>query len=663
MRLIDGVRAFVALCAIVAAAVAASALQASPIPTRGLAGTTPDPLLQLAREGPPHFAKGTLYRTVRARLMAEGWRPYRVPGSQGCPPGWACSRFPETLFCAGTGRAVCSYGWSRSGAYLLVYAYGEGDQVFDSLEHCGAITASRVRPFECAPLGAAASTVSGPPGDRVHVLQPSTTRDIWTTSVYSYSGRGGGPGGGLDDHELRVGGYGDIYISLIRFDLPPAPRGGRVWLELYNDSADSEPTPVELQVVTSNWSWRAGDRLWWRNRPQMRNAGTAPIDVPRRGWVSIEITDIYADWSSGRQTNFGLAFTPVRTDNRFTKFASTQASDSRLRPRLRFAAEPPQGGAPVPPSASYILPVTPTGRISGFFDQDYTATEDRQHLGVDLPVAARTTVVSPVKGTVVFNNTGSSVPADKAFLVIREPGSRTEHVLGHIRSTIQPGTTAADLDLGEPVGTVADWGANSHVHWGVNTQGIPRAVQAGPCGDWGWGRAPSCANLAQALARGWVDLNSYVGSGSATGPAAAPLGDPSVPPLVRVELNRRYPGWSRETNPGTCDPNWRSTFLTGDFNRDGAADHVIKIRQGRNIYAVALLATPNGFDVHELKDTTPDLETLGIRVLKRGQRYHDYAANRQRTLDADTIEIAACEVSSFLMVYRNGVFIPLTTSD
>lgn len=163
--------------------------------------------------------------------------------------------------------------------------------------------------------------------------------------------------------------------------------------------------------------------------------------------------------------------------------------------------------------------------------------------------------------------------------------------------------------------------------------------------------------------RGWRLPSFAAAAPPAPAPAAAPPGDPSVPPMVRTALNARYPGWVRDTNYGTCDPDWRSTLLSGDFNRDGAKDYLIKIRRGRNIYAVALLARGGGFAAHTVGESTPDLESMGIKVLKRGERFHDYAANRQRTLDVDTIEIAACEVSSWLMVYRNNSFTRLHTSD
>lgn len=272
----------------------------------------------------PIFRQGASYRSVRDQLRLAGWQPTRIEGAQRCQDD-RCRGFDEVLFCAGTGRAACSYAWRQGETFLVVWAVGEGEQVYDAYRLCSRIHAARPAADLCVPYDA--SRVQGPPS----------------------------------------------------------------------------PNP-----------------------------------------------------------------------------------------------------------ASYLLPVTPTGRVHGFFDPDYRRSESRQHLGVDLPRDDGEPVVSPVSGTVVFNATGADRGADNAFLIIRERGSSTEHVLGHIRSSIQPGTPAAIVERGQEVGVVADWDDNSHVHWGVNTQGVPRSVQSGPGGAWGWGRAPATVIQLQATQRGWIDPNSPV---------------------------------------------------------------------------------------------------------------------------------------------------------
>lgn len=165
--------------------------------------------------------------------------------------------------------------------------------------------------------------------------------------------------------------------------------------------------------------------------------------------------------------------------------------------------EPPRSS----PQAPYLRPVPGDQVSASFFDPTYRVEESRQHLGVDLTAPAGTDVVSPVDGTVVFNRT-AGVDASTAFLIIRETATGAEHVLGHINSPIQPGTVAASVTRGQRIGSIADWGRRSHVHWGLNTRGVPRSVQPGPGGDWGWGRAPVGTTRAHARERGWVEVDT-----------------------------------------------------------------------------------------------------------------------------------------------------------
>src|SRR5262249_54949902 len=89
---------------------------------------------------------------------------------------------------------------------------------------------------------------------------PDTSKDIWTTSVYSYAPGGGGPGGGLADDLLKVGGWGDEYRSLLQFDLTGAPTvATSAVLTLYNirdNGPGSTPTPMQLYRITALWDWR-----------------------------------------------------------------------------------------------------------------------------------------------------------------------------------------------------------------------------------------------------------------------------------------------------------------------------------------------------------------------------------------------------------------------
>jgi murein DD-endopeptidase MepM/ murein hydrolase activator NlpD len=143
----------------------------------------------------------------------------------------------------------------------------------------------------------------------------------------------------------------------------------------------------------------------------------------------------------------------------------------------------------------------------GYFDPNYwkgdSVRDRRQHLGVDLRIGAGQPVYSPVKGTVVTNNTASNVPVGESYLVIRAANGE-EHVLGHISSSRRPGSA---VYAGLVVGTIRAWPNNTHLHWGVNRGRIPSGV----IGGWGWGKAPYEATQPDAARRGWVNINSYVG--------------------------------------------------------------------------------------------------------------------------------------------------------
>ncbi len=148
--------------------------------------------------------------------------------------------------------------------------------------------------------------------------------------------------------------------------------------------------------------------------------------------------------------------------------------------------------------AGNIRPATPIGgsRSAGFFDSIYAREQGVQHLGVDIPARENSDVRSPIDGTVVLNNTWAT-DVNSAYLVIR--GTDAEHVLGHIASTLTPGTS---VRRNQVIGKVRPWPGNSHVHWGINTKGVSQSIK----GRWGWGRAPLNATVRDATDRGWVNF-------------------------------------------------------------------------------------------------------------------------------------------------------------
>lgn len=172
------------------------------------------------------------------------------------------------------------------------------------------------------------------------VLSEDNAKSIWSTSVFSYTGKGGGPGGGLADDKLRVGGWGDQYVSLIRFDLPSERVVKAAVLRLMvkgeGPGSTSRPTPLNLRIIDKTWTWRQGDRLWWRNLPVSTPARQLPGPGDAGSVYELDITDIYNQWVSGQRENNGIMLTPVLTDNNYSTFHSTRAPE-HLRPVLELA--------------------------------------------------------------------------------------------------------------------------------------------------------------------------------------------------------------------------------------------------------------------------------------------------------------------------------------
>jgi murein DD-endopeptidase MepM/ murein hydrolase activator NlpD len=169
-------------------------------------------------------------------------------------------------------------------------------------------------------------------------------KDIWTTSVFSYAPGGGGPGGGLDNEWLEVGGWGDLYYSLIEFDLTDLPLvATSARIELFvGQMKGVGTTEMYLDRVTEFWDWRIEGtgsdrkRLWWADRPAAVLWIPSPLPAPNVGqWYGIDITDLYNAWQTGTYQNYGVQLRPVSNDNRWNEFySSNYTGDTSLRPRL-----------------------------------------------------------------------------------------------------------------------------------------------------------------------------------------------------------------------------------------------------------------------------------------------------------------------------------------
>lgn len=175
------------------------------------------------------------------------------------------------------------------------------------------------------------------------VIAVPPDQDIWTTSVYSYAPGGGGPGGGLADDLLKVGGWGDLYYSLLKFDLSGLPTvASDVELRLYDLNANAgTPTPLNLYEITQDWNWQTQgtgsdhDRLWWADQPSAALVSTSALTAPTVGaYYYINITNLYNEWQNGSLPNYGIELKPTSSWDNFDIFASSRNSNPDYQPAL-----------------------------------------------------------------------------------------------------------------------------------------------------------------------------------------------------------------------------------------------------------------------------------------------------------------------------------------
>ena len=143
------------------------------------------------------------------------------------------------------------------------------------------------------------------------VLQPGPAdgTDVWITSVFY--------GGGIDDTYLHVGGWGDYYYSLIKFNLAGLPASAtRVTLHLHTRGTNV-PVSMYLDRVTSYWD----ESTKWQIRPSTLNIQTIPAPT-LDSWYLIDITDLYNSWQNSEFPNHGIMLRPTATSGVWSRFYS-----------------------------------------------------------------------------------------------------------------------------------------------------------------------------------------------------------------------------------------------------------------------------------------------------------------------------------------------------
>lgn len=147
----------------------------------------------------------------------------------------------------------------------------------------------------------------------------------------------GGGGGFPNEAILEVGGWGDTYKALVKFDvstLPALATGDKALLRFYSTVQAGNQTPTQMNMAMNASAF--SNATVWANSPAA--SGTPRlVNVSAYGyWTELDITDYYNQWKAGTTVNNGIQLTPVATSNNFNFFASTNSTFVVQKPIIRI---------------------------------------------------------------------------------------------------------------------------------------------------------------------------------------------------------------------------------------------------------------------------------------------------------------------------------------
>lgn len=313
--------------------------------------------------------------------------------------------------------------------------------------------------------------------------------DTWFGTVYSTTAQ--------HDNRLRVGGWGDMYNTLLRFDLsgfPQVATNAYIWLYAINEGA---PTDINWSLIGKQWQ---SSTVKSSDFPLPSNvlyfAGTTPAPTPGY-WYKVNITGIYNAWrSSATYKNYGLYLAPVSNNNNYSSFASSL--QGWYGPHLQATYTPQADDGVIklkwPLGTSYASRV-----VTQSFGVDWAGMKYcpagviKKHNGVDYSAVAGTTVYAPEDGIVKNTDLLPGGWASRIVIEHNHPVSgKYTTVLMHVNPSV-----AVDnfVPKGMQVATVADltpFGNDTHFHFGIRigaynaivsgTGALPQATCTDPSG-------------------------------------------------------------------------------------------------------------------------------------------------------------------------------------
>ena len=207
--------------------------------------------------------------------------------------------------------------------------------------------------------------------DKIHVI------DGWLTNSYQTSL--------VRDGQLKIGGWGDVYVFGLNFDLtglPINPNRATLWLNSFAIPGNSTQTQYQICIPSAAWD----AKVTFATRPALLGC-TQPYAAPGYGWSGWTITSWYQNWQSGVWGRYGMMFSPMANNNNFVQFRSSRYADFAAdpaadgkRPLLQFDITPSiELKMPLPAGYTWQL----TNEIGGFECRGTKPWPDIAHQGTN----------------------------------------------------------------------------------------------------------------------------------------------------------------------------------------------------------------------------------------------------------------------------------------
>jgi murein DD-endopeptidase MepM/ murein hydrolase activator NlpD len=290
--------------------------------------------------------------------------------------------------------------------------------------------------------------------------------DTWFGTVYNTTAQ--------HDTRLRVGGWGDDYYTLLRFNLSGLPQtatSARIWLAPISDGGTL--TPINWYQIGAQWHSASVTR---DNFPYSSLTGLFSSVAPTLGyWYIIDITTEYNQWRSGTGVlNYGFLLAPVYNNNNYSSFSSAQGG---YGPQLQVTYTPQANDSilklkwPLPTTK----PSTPTSAFGDYWGpgQAYCNGQPMSHSGVDVPASAGTAIYAAEDGIVKEVLPASQSGGWASAIVMEHTSpSNTKYttVYWHIDPVADTASAGGFVPKGMQIATVADltpYGNPTHFHFGV----------------------------------------------------------------------------------------------------------------------------------------------------------------------------------------------------